>query len=206
MSKASPPPSLANDRTGEMLRAATELFLENGFAGVSIDAVMSRAGGSKRDLYNEFGDKEGLFRAVLARICDDIMTPLRAIPADGTTLEQALRSFARTFLTFLLTPRVIALQRLVMSEAIRYPDFAKAFVRLGPEAAYETLEQLLLQRAERDRLVMNAPRVCAAVFCDSLVSDLQFRAVAGIEVSAQDIEARVDTAVSIFLKGITPQA
>ncbi|HGM5582160.1 TPA: TetR/AcrR family transcriptional regulator [Pseudomonas putida] len=199
-------PTPVNDRAGEMLKAATDLFLEKGFAGVSIDAIMSRAGGSKRDLYNAFGDKEGLFRVVIARICGDIMTPLRAIPAHGTTLEQALQSFARTFLTFLLTPRVIALQRLVMSEALRYPDFARTFVQLGPEAAYETLEQLLLQRPEHDRLVMTSTRVCAAVFCDSLVADLQFRAVAGIEVSAQDIEQRVQTAVSVFLKGVMPQA
>ncbi|MGJ3439476.1 TetR/AcrR family transcriptional regulator [Pseudomonas sp. Je.1.5.c] len=203
MSKLNPTPSIGNERTAEMLKAATELFLEKGFSGVSIDAVMSRAGGSKRDLYTAFGDKEGLFRTVIARICDDIMTPLRAIQAQGTTLEEALYSFGMTFLTFLLKPEVIALQRLVMSEAQRYPDFAQAFVRLGPVRAYETMQQLLEQREKGDRLALSSSRVCAAVFCDSLIADLQFRAVAGMTVTDRDIEERVSTAVTIFLNGIT---
>ncbi|MFR0713584.1 TetR/AcrR family transcriptional regulator [Enterobacterales bacterium BD_CKDN230030183-1A_HGKHYDSX7] len=203
MSKLNPTPSIGNERTAEMLKAATELFLEKGFSGVSIDAVMNRAGGSKRDLYTAFGDKEGLFRRVIARICDDIMTPLRAIQAQGTTLEEALHSFGMTFLTFLLKPEVIALQRLVMSEAQRYPDFAQAFVRLGPAMAYETMQQLLEQQEKGDNLALSSSRVCAAVFCDSLIADLQFRAVAGLTVTDRDIEERVSTAVTIFLNGVT---
>lgn len=202
MTNPKPMQTLGNERTAEMLKAATELFLEKGYSGASIDAIMSRAGGSKRDLYTAFGDKERLFRTVIAQICDEIMTPLRAVPAQGTTLEEAMRSFGTTFLTFLLRPQVVALQRLVMSEAQRYPDFAKAFVRLGPGGAYETMQQLLERRAKYDQLNISSTRVSAAIFCDSLISDLQFRVVAGLEVSAEDIHQRVDTAVSIFLRGV----
>lgn len=204
MSKSTPtkPLEAVTDRANEMLRAATALFLERGYTAVSIDAVMARAGGSKRDLYQTFGDKEGLFRHVIAYVCDEIMQPLKVVKYADGSLHEALTSFGTTFLTFLLTPQVIALQKLVVSESGRHPEFAKAFVKLGPERAYQTMEGLLMRWSNTGEAVLRSPRVAAALFCDMLISDLQFRILAGGEVSAAEVEERVSVAVSIFLNGV----
>ncbi|WP_176026829.1 TetR/AcrR family transcriptional regulator, partial [Brucella intermedia] len=50
-------------RRKTILRAAAELFFEQGYATTSIDAIIERTGGSKRTIYSEFGSKEGLFLA-----------------------------------------------------------------------------------------------------------------------------------------------
>ena len=42
-------------------------FADQGFAGARVDAIARRAAINKRMLYHYFGDKEGLFRAVLRR-------------------------------------------------------------------------------------------------------------------------------------------
>jgi TetR/AcrR family transcriptional regulator len=56
------------DRTrGRILSAALQEFAANGFAGARVDAIARRAAINKRMLYHYFGDKEGLFRAVLRR-------------------------------------------------------------------------------------------------------------------------------------------
>ena len=56
------------ERTRErILSAALKEFAANGFAGARVDAVARRAAINKRMLYHYFGDKEGLFRAVLRR-------------------------------------------------------------------------------------------------------------------------------------------
>jgi TetR/AcrR family transcriptional regulator len=56
------------DRTRErILSAALEEFAANGFAGTRVDAIAGRAAINKRMLYHYFGNKEGLFRAVLRR-------------------------------------------------------------------------------------------------------------------------------------------
>ena len=54
------------DRTrSRILAAALAEFSSKGFAGARVDAIARRAKGNKRMLYHYFGDKEGLFRAVL---------------------------------------------------------------------------------------------------------------------------------------------
>jgi TetR/AcrR family transcriptional regulator len=56
------------ERTRErILSAALKEFAANGFAGARVDAIARRAAINKRMLYHYFGDKEGLFKAVLRR-------------------------------------------------------------------------------------------------------------------------------------------
>ena len=47
------------------MSAALKEFAARGFAGARVDAIARRAAINKRMLYHYFGDKEGLFRAVL---------------------------------------------------------------------------------------------------------------------------------------------
>jgi AcrR family transcriptional regulator len=55
-------------RTRErILSVALKEFAAKGFAGARVDAIASRAAINKRMLYHYFGDKEGLFKAVLRR-------------------------------------------------------------------------------------------------------------------------------------------
>nr|WP_280043235.1 helix-turn-helix domain-containing protein [Pseudomonas sp. Hg5Tf]MDH2561210.1 helix-turn-helix domain containing protein [Pseudomonas sp. Hg5Tf] len=63
------------EKRQNILMAATEMFLEEGYAGVSVDAIIARIGGSKRTLYAYFGGKEGLFAAIVAQLCEDIVNP-----------------------------------------------------------------------------------------------------------------------------------
>jgi AcrR family transcriptional regulator len=66
--KKSAPPSRNPGRSRErILSAALKEFSAKGFAGARVDAIARRAGINKRMLYHYFGDKEGLFKAVLSR-------------------------------------------------------------------------------------------------------------------------------------------
>jgi AcrR family transcriptional regulator len=53
--------------SARILAAALAEFAAAGFAGARVDAIAKRAGTNKRMLYHYFGDKEGLFRAVLRK-------------------------------------------------------------------------------------------------------------------------------------------
>src|SRR5688500_1512327 len=48
-----------------ILAAATQEFTANGLTGARVDAIASRARVNKRMIYHYFGDKEGLYLAVL---------------------------------------------------------------------------------------------------------------------------------------------
>ena len=43
-----------------IIQTVGDLFLEYGYSRVSINLIISKIEGSKRDLYAQFGDKEGL--------------------------------------------------------------------------------------------------------------------------------------------------
>src|SRR3546814_17701069 len=59
-----------SDRRAAILWAAGQVFFEQGYAATSIDAIIERAGGSKRNIYSEFGSKEGLFTALVSESAD----------------------------------------------------------------------------------------------------------------------------------------
>jgi AcrR family transcriptional regulator len=51
--------------SASILAAAVKEFTEKGYAGARIDAIALRSGANKRMIYHYFGDKEGLYLAVL---------------------------------------------------------------------------------------------------------------------------------------------
>src|SRR5271165_5880064 len=68
----------AAQRDERLIEVATNLFMERGFEGTSIDAVAEAAGVSKPTVYSRYHDKKGLFAAVLRRRIQRWLAPLSA--------------------------------------------------------------------------------------------------------------------------------
>ena len=72
-----------------ILDAATREFARHGLGGARVDRIAARAGANKRMLYYYFGDKDGLFRAVLEhayariRAAEQALRLLDVPPPDG---------------------------------------------------------------------------------------------------------------------------
>lgn len=66
-----------------ILDAARVEFAQHGFAGARVDQISERAGSNKRLIYAHFGDKDGLFDAVLA---DNLETVAQHIPFEADDL------------------------------------------------------------------------------------------------------------------------
>jgi AcrR family transcriptional regulator len=75
----------------DILKIATEEFAENGFNGARVDRIAARTNASKRMLYYYFGDKEGLFIAVLEQAYARIRQIEAELDLAGLEPEQALR-------------------------------------------------------------------------------------------------------------------
>jgi AcrR family transcriptional regulator len=58
----------AQETTDRLIAVARASFAERGFAGVSLDALAADAGLTRGALHHHFGNKAGLFEAVLRRI------------------------------------------------------------------------------------------------------------------------------------------
>src|ERR687889_296978 len=62
-------------RNQELLDGALDLFLERGFEGTTIEAIVDSVGMARRTVYARYGDKITLFKAALQRAIDDWMVP-----------------------------------------------------------------------------------------------------------------------------------
>ncbi|AWL85596.1 MULTISPECIES: TetR/AcrR family transcriptional regulator [Streptomyces] len=110
-----------------ILTAARELFLADGFDRSSVDAVAARAEVSKRTVYDYFGDKRTLLRAVVDSVGDALVTTVRRTLDETLTdrteaaqLEDALVAFSMRIATEMLgSAEYATLQRLLRSDSGR---------------------------------------------------------------------------------------
>src|SRR5262245_8811110 len=129
--------------------AARQLFLEHGFGGTSMDAVAAAAGVSKQTVYSYYPSKAALFTAVLrASTIDSPLHPLRlaqeeAAPRDAAALRRALTSLAQRIVGTMLQPDYLALLRVVIAEAPRFPELADLLRRAVPERGADAVGDLL---------------------------------------------------------------
>lgn len=198
--------SRAQHKRNTIVAAASLLFLERGFNGVSLDDILQVTGGSKTTVYNYFGSKDGLFEAVILRICDEALIPLRALELQRLPLREALTRLGVTVLNVLSDPVAVEAYRLAISEAPRHPKAARAYYEAAPEAAARILATYLAERQAAGDLRADAgePRRLASLFIDSLVHNLLMQALLGIApVPRRDEEdSFVRDAVATFMHGI----
>src|SRR3546814_12122601 len=76
-----------DDRRAAILEAAGQVFFEQGYAATSIDAIIERAGGSKRNIYSEFGSKEGLFTALVSESADAAIDRKSVVSGKGWSVR-----------------------------------------------------------------------------------------------------------------------
>jgi AcrR family transcriptional regulator len=76
-----------------ILVAAAELLVESNGEPISTRAICNRAEVGPPTLYHHFGDKDGLFDAVVAQRFADFLAEARAVPASGDPVEDLRRGW-----------------------------------------------------------------------------------------------------------------
>jgi AcrR family transcriptional regulator len=108
-----------NDPEGtkrNIVEVATGEFASKGYGGARVDAIAERTRTSKRMIYYYFGDKEGLYLAVLEEAYGSIRRTEETLDLERLPPEQALRTLV-TF-TFDYQNAHPEFMRLVMNENI----------------------------------------------------------------------------------------
>ena len=191
-----------------IVRAATELFLHQGYAATSTEQIATTAAVSKQTVYNQFGDKETLFRTIILGVTataeafvDDLPDVFAGI-ATPAEVEPTLRTLARRYLAAVTQPQVLALRRLVISEATRFPDLAADYYRLAPARVLAALREQLHDLAGRGLLVIPDPERAAADFAFLLLGRALDRGMFHVrptEPEPDDDDLHADHAVEVFL-------
>ncbi|MGO2336287.1 TetR/AcrR family transcriptional regulator [Providencia sp.] len=130
-------------RNKALITAAAEVFLQYGFEGTTLDMIIERAGGSRSTLYKNFGDKKGLFAAVIAHMIDEIFDEPETKAPISKNIESVLSFYGSRFLLNVIKPQSIGLYRLILGEYNRFPEISHAFFEQGPVKSYRLLTQKL---------------------------------------------------------------
>ncbi len=108
-----------------ILEAAESLFIEKGFGNARLGEIVRRSGGSLATLYQLFGNKQGLLRAIAIRWRDEtIQRRAEHGIVSGKPIRDILIDYARDEIDMWQSPRSVALVRMLVSESLRDRDFA----------------------------------------------------------------------------------
>lgn len=94
----------AQETTDRLIAVAHRAFSERGFAEVSLDGLAAEAGVTRGALHHHFGNKAGLFEAVLRRIDAEIGAEMQAAAAAEDTGWTAFRRCFHVYLDGVLRP------------------------------------------------------------------------------------------------------
>ncbi|MEU5270838.1 TetR/AcrR family transcriptional regulator [Streptomyces hygroscopicus] len=221
---APPPGAAAGDRpapgTGKRLRqgspkkraaiarAAFELFVAQGVAGTSVDAVAAEAGVSKRTVYDYYGSKERLFLSVIEdaeeAYAEQFAEILDRTLGEVDDIEAALVRFGCELGTTVARSvgRAAAI-RLVITEAPHFPVLLDRW--RGPGVEQRALAERLGALAERGVLAVPDPVEAAAHFGALVTSSVNHRSLFGVvPVGDAEIERIVVSGVRAFLRAYAP--
>lgn len=195
----------AERRRLTLLESAARLFLERGFDAVSIDEISRRSGVAKRFIYARYKSKEELFIAAIDQISQEKLQALRETEKPPEGAEEGLTQFASRLLELALHPDAIALHRLFMSAAPRFPELTRAYIERNRSRNLGELRRLLEVYAERGEIVLDDPQLVAEHFFILTIGIPQRLALLGLREAPEEESRRLRSAVRLFLHGCRRQ-
>ncbi|QEZ46530.1 TetR/AcrR family transcriptional regulator [Cupriavidus oxalaticus] len=196
-------------RRGEEKRAlilstAADMFLEHGYDGVSLDDIVKACGGSKTNVYSYFGGKDGLFVAVVERLCDRFLEKTeKGVDVSRCDAAQGLDKIAHSFLQSLLDERHLAFLRLIFAESRRFPALGNAWYTRGPAATCAYVAAFLGSQQARGTRLSASPEVSARLFHGMVLASVLHRTLAtGMRPAEAEIDALVRDAIAVIVPAV----
>jgi AcrR family transcriptional regulator len=183
-----------------ILAAAERAFVSQGFHVATMDTIARGAQCSKKTVYKLFASKEDLFRALMRAK----KTEMGQLPIDATLPPgDALRAFILRLAGSILGNAAIALMRIAMAEAGQTPALLQERTGGHPEAARLALEGYLSDLQREGTYHFGPSEDAARMLIGMALGAFHHELVVGLEVEVPEaaLTARVERAVTIFLRG-----
>ncbi|MFI4936380.1 MAG: TetR/AcrR family transcriptional regulator [Caulobacterales bacterium] len=187
-----------------ILNATSEVLFERGLTA-PLDEIARRAGVSKQTIYNHYGSKAELVKALIERRVTSLTAPLDVPGADAFP-EAALASYARGLLETVTMERGVALFRLIIESVPASPELAQAVFAAGPGASRSRLAAFLQREARLGRLKIDNPTEAAEFFAGMVISQHQMQALLGLPsaLTAERLERIATEAARRFMRAYAP--
>lgn len=190
---ATPRPGRVLDpsKRAAILEGARAVFMREGFAQGSMDAVAAEAGVGKQTIYRHFRSKEALVEALVEAMCapEVVRPPTRSLP-----IGQRLRELLLAFAAGVTSPDSVRLYRAIVAEADRMPGLGRLFWEAGPRQVRTAITQLWAE--EHDAAT---PPIVAGQLVQLALGDAYQELVLGTGSPAPEVfERQIDAALALL--------
>ncbi|BAM91195.1 TetR family transcriptional regulator [Bradyrhizobium oligotrophicum S58] len=193
-------PGRTERKHAQILASARTLFMAGGFDTTSVDAIARHAGVSKATLYGHFADKDALLLALVEADCRSMGETLWIRDERPIDLERDLREIARRFLAMFLDGRGLAMHRLVMSCASRYPAIAEAFMTAGPDRCDAEVAAFLRAAEVQGLLDVPDARLAATQFLTLIQGRLPLTWALSMKAPSPAVSrAQIEGGIKVFI-------
>lgn len=193
-----------DDKSLCVLKAASQVFLEHGFNAATTDMIQQAAGVSKATLYSRYPKKEALFAAVIEYQCSTFTRRVQQIEVTPGNIRKVLLEIGHTYLSLLLSYESLALFRVVVAVADKFPHLARTFYTSGPGTMTKVLAAHLEKAANAGEIDVQTIglEAAATLFTGMLRGEAQLIALTHPESQASEaqIDQWVNQAVTTFLR------
>lgn len=189
------------DRRTALILAARRSFVERGFEGTSLDDVIAEVGGSRRNIYAQFGNKEGLLRAVMHQIIGELAETADVPPDRAASPREWLVAVGYDFTRMMLRPDVVAVFRQFIAVGGTDEAEFEELWRHGPERIRAVIARWLAARDREGALCVPDPDFAARLLPEMLRGSLQIELLLGrrAEIPDDEVRAHVEQSVDFFL-------
>jgi len=189
-----------------ILNAATEVFLREGYARASVDAIAEAAGVGKQTVYGHFGDKQRLFLAVVEHAHAASPLDQADLITDTGDPQADLTAAAKWLIRAVTTPEIAALHRLTIAELTHHPELQRSW--RDDERGQSIIAAIAAYLAACDRhgtLTVPDPQTAARQFVWLASVEAQVRSLRGIEpLSGREISSIARDTATLIVRAHEP--
>lgn len=185
-------------RRDHLIDAAEDLFLEDGFHSITMADIARRAGMSKKTLYQLFPSKQALFNDLLERHLAVFSLP---VEDEGSDPETVLVETLLRMALFMMSPKQVAMLRLMIAESPRSPEIGIALQRLGLSQGNGALERWLSGPSAKGLLRIADGQEAAQMLFGCLIAEPLMKLLVHSEPAPDPfvLEARIRRIVTLFM-------
>jgi len=162
---------VAGEKRAAIVAAAASLFLQRGYAETSLVRIAEVAAVSTATLFKQFPTKAELFAAMVVQYWQlsdaDLGAPAIGDPAAG------LQLLGNRYVELMSREEMVALFRIVIAEAPRFPDLAEAQFTFGKAPFFNSVKEYFGDEHAAGTLDCDDPELAATQFL-GMISNFAF--------------------------------
>jgi AcrR family transcriptional regulator len=192
-------------RRQAFLVAARAEFLARGYEAANVNEVVRHAGGSLATLYAQFGNKEGLFLAVMEDQHERFIADFSTEEAEGLQLEDGLQIIGLKIIQSFLKPDNLSFYRITIGEGAKFPHLLQRYIGKGGAASVRSaVTAYLTNHMTTDGQKVADPDGSASFFLELMRARHHYRALADATYAPteDELKAHVAAGVNVLLHGM----